>query len=118
MKLDRLAAALASVGLMLIVGSFAWPHLNQRGPGAWTEEKALRHAQTRAELHAASHALMHGDQNSEGRRAQELQARFEAELAELDAVRRRGETGARILWGTGIALVVAGAAFYFLRRTP
>jgi hypothetical protein len=116
MKLERLAAGAAGAGLLLIVLSFAWPHLANRGPGAWTEEKAEQHARTRAELHAAAHARIHGHDSEEAARARELQERFEAELSELDAARSRGEDGARLIWWIGAAMAIGGGGLYFLAR--
>lgn len=112
------------VGFLLVAASFAWPQVANRGPGAWTEAMAQQHARTRAELHAAAHVLAHkhgsheshGDADEAASSATELQQRFEAELAQLDAARNRGETGARLLWWGGASLVLIGAALHWLRR--
>jgi hypothetical protein len=119
MKIDYLAPVGAVAGVALILASFAWPHVANQAPGGWTEEKAQQHAQTRAELHAASHALQpggkaHGD---EAARARELQAQFDSELAELESARNRGDTGGRLLWWSGAILVLTGAAVFILRRS-
>jgi hypothetical protein len=120
MKLDHLVPVAALAGAALIAASFAWPSIVNR---SWSEERAQRHAQTRAELHAATHAHSHayqprGDhEDTDAARAQELQARFDAELAELDSARNFGETGARVLWWLGAALVAAGGVLHLIHRS-
>jgi hypothetical protein len=122
MKLDHFAPLAAVAGMVFIAASFAWPQIAERGPGGWTDEKAHRHAQTRAELHAISHTRSHVGRSHSGpegvttERIRDLQAQFNAELAELDAARNRGENGGRILWWLGTGLVLVGGVLHLFRR--
>lgn len=113
---DYFVPLTALAGLLLIAGSFAWPHFASRGPVGWTNDKALRHAQTQADLHAATDAAGHGSAPAASARVRELQERLNLELEELDAARNRGALGQRLLWWLGAACVAVAVWAHYRQR--
>ena len=138
MKITYLPLAVAGIGVLLIVLSFAWPHMIGTEM-VWSEQQALEHSQAAAELHRLQHQRIHEDEDQHGdehghqhepppapktgnapeQNSASFEAakhRYERSQAGLQAAQASRPRVAACLKWIGIAGSLAGAIGYYVLR--
>ncbi len=118
-KSVQFATGLITFGLILLLGSFAWPLLLPQEV-IWNEEQAREKATAAADLHNLTHRAAHveidNSKEEEKQRVREqlklAQSRFANSKEELNRGRRFRDITAMVLRCSGIALALVGIVRY------
>ena len=137
MKLIHAMSGLVVVGVCLVVLSFFWQGI-VGGRTAWSDEKAQKHADLSAKLHAkrgeghhaaeqaaveakrsgsaAKHPVEKEPEKS-GSSLEEYKERFAQSSVELQRAQNRGQTTALVFrWLGAVCTVIGGAGYFVLRN--